>query len=46
MSVRIIQNRDVISPTDAYQMAVGKMCHDLAMKYANYWTKKQKAIKT
>jgi hypothetical protein len=46
MSVRIIQNRDVISPTDAYQMAVGKMGHDLAMKYADYWSKKQKAIKT
>ena len=46
MSVRIIQNRDVISPTDAYQMAVGKMGHDLAMKYADYFSKKQKAIKT
>ena len=39
-------NGDIISSTDAYQMAVGKMGHDLAMKYANYWTKKQKAIKT
>jgi len=46
MSVRIIQNRDVISSTDAYQMAVGKMGHDLAMKYADYFSKKQKAIKT
>jgi hypothetical protein len=27
-------------------MAVGKMGHDLAMKYADYWSKKQKAIKT
>jgi hypothetical protein len=46
MGVLIMTNRDVISSTDAYQMAVGKMGHDLAMKYANYWTKKQKAIKT
>ena len=41
-----IINGDVISSTDAYQMAVGKMGHDLAMKYADYWSKKQKAIKT
>jgi len=41
-----MKNGDIISSTDAYQMAVGKMGHDLAMKYANYWTKKQKAIKT
>ena len=46
MSVRIMQNGDVISATDAYQMAVGKMGHDLAMKYADYFSKKQKAIKT
>jgi hypothetical protein len=46
MSVRIMQNGDVISSTDAYQMAVGKMGHDLAMKYADYFSKKQKAIKT
>lgn len=46
MSVRIMQNGDVISSTDAYQMAVGKMGHDLAMKYADYFGKKQKAIKT
>lgn len=41
-----MQNGDVISSTDAYQMAVGKMGHDLAMKYADYFGKKQKAIKT
>ena len=41
-----IINGDVISSTDAYQMAVGKMGHDLAMKYADYFSKKQKAIKT
>ena len=41
-----MQNGDVISSTDAYQMAVGKMGHDLAMKYADYFSKKQKAIKT
>jgi hypothetical protein len=46
MGVLIMTNGDIISSTDAYQMAVGKMGHDLAMKYANYWTKKQKAIKT
>jgi len=46
MSVRIMQNGNVISSTDAYQMAVGKMGHDLAMKYADYFSKKQKAIKT
>ena len=34
------------SPTDAYQMALPKMGHDLAMKYADYFGKKQKAIKT
>ena len=45
MSVRIMQNGDVISSTDAYQMAVGKMGHDLAMKYADYFSKKKKAIK-
>ena len=46
MSVRIMKNGDVISSTDVYQMAVGKMGHDLAMKYADYFSKKQKAIKT
>ena len=45
MPMQII-NGDVISSTDAYQMAVGKMGHDLAMKYADYFSKKQKAIKT
>ena len=34
------------SPTDAYQMALPKMGHDLAMKYSDYFAKKQKAIKT
>ena len=46
MSVRIMKNGDVISSTDVYQMAVGKMGHDLAMKYTDYFRKKQKAIKT
>ena len=41
-----IINGDVISSTDAYQMAVGKMGHDLAMKYADYFSKKQKQQKT
>ena len=45
MPMQII-NGDVISSTDAYQMAVGKMGHDLAMKYADYFSKKQKAIRT
>ena len=45
MPMQII-NGDVISSTDAYQLAVGKMGHDLAMKYADYFSKKQKAIKT
>ena len=39
-------NGDIISSTDAYQMALPKMGHDLAMKYADYFAKKQKAIKT
>ena len=34
------------SPTDAYQMALPKMGHELANKYADYFAKKQKAIKT
>ena len=33
------------SPTDAYQLALPKMGHDLANKYADYFTKKQLAIK-
>ena len=45
MPMQII-NGDVISSTDAYQMAVGKMGHDLAMKYADYFSTKQKTIKT
>ena len=45
MPMQII-NGDVISSTDAYQMAVGKMGHDLAMKYADYFSKKQKQQKT
>ena len=39
-------NGDIISNPDAYQMALPKMGHDLAMKYADYFGKKQKAIKT
>lgn len=34
------------SSTDAYQGAVKIMSHDYANKYANYWSKKQKVIKT
>ena len=41
-----MKNGDIISSTDAYQMALPKMGHDLAMKYADYFAKKQKAIKT
>ena len=41
-----MKNGDIISSTDAYQMALPKMGHDLAMKYADYFGKKQKAIKT
>ena len=32
--------------TDAYQGAAKIMSHDYANKYANYWSKKQKVIKT
>ena len=32
--------------TDAYQAAAKIMSHDYANKYANYWTKKNKVIKT
>ena len=32
--------------TDAYQAAAKIMSHDYANKYANYWSKKQKVIKT
>jgi hypothetical protein len=46
MGVLIMKNGDIISGTDAYQMALPKMGHDLAMKYADYFRKKQKAIKT
>jgi len=41
-----MKNGDIISGTDAYQMALPKMGHDLAMKYTDYFRKKQKAIKT
>ena len=34
------------SSTDAYQMAAKIMSHEYANKYANYWSKKQKVIKT
>ena len=34
------------SSTDAYQAALKIMSHDYANKYANYWQKKQKVIKT
>ena len=34
------------SSTDAYQAASKIMSHDYANKYANYWSKKQKVIKT
>ena len=34
------------SSTDAYQGAVKIMSHEYANKYANYWSKKQKVIKT
>jgi len=46
MGVLLMTNGDIISSTDAYQMALPKMGHDLAMKYADYFAKKQKAIKT
>ena len=32
--------------TDAYQAAAKIMSHEYANKYANYWTKKNKVIKT
>ena len=32
--------------TDAYQGALKIMGHDYANKYANYWTKKNKTIKS
>ena len=32
--------------TDAYQAAVKIMGHDYANKYANYWSKKNKTIKS
>ena len=32
--------------TDAYQSAAKIMSHEYANKYANYWTKKNKVIKT
>ena len=34
------------SSTDAYQAASKIMSHDYANKYANYWSKKQKTIKS
>ena len=34
------------SSTDAYQAAAKIMSHDYANKYANYWSKKNKVIKT
>ena len=34
------------SGTDAYQVASKIMSHDYANKYANYWSKKQKTIKS
>ena len=34
------------SSTDAYQPAAKIMSHDYANKYANYWSKKNKVIKT
>ena len=34
------------SSTDAYQAAAKIMSHDYANKYANYWSKKQKTIKS
>ena len=40
------KNGDIISNTDAYQMALPKMGHDLAMKYADYFAKKSRQIKT
>ena len=35
-----------ISVTDAYQSALKIMSHDYANKYANYFAKKQKTIKS
>jgi hypothetical protein len=46
MGVLIMKNGDIISSTDAYEMALPKMGHTLANKYANYFGKKQLAIKT
>ena len=40
------KNGDIISNTDAYQMALPKMGHDLAMKYSDYFAKKSRQIKT
>ena len=39
---------DYISSTDAYQAALAteRMGHDLANKYANYYAKKSRAIRT
>jgi len=34
------------SSTDAYQAAAKIMSHEYANKYANYWSKKNKVIKT
>ena len=34
------------SSTDAYQSAAKIMSHEYANKYANYWSKKNKVIKT
>ena len=34
------------SSTDAYQGALKIMGHDYANKYANYWSKKNKTIKS
>ena len=34
------------SSTDAYQAAAKIMSHDYANKYANYWMKKNRTIKT
>ena len=37
---------NINSGTDAYQSAIKIMGHDYANKYANYWSKKNKTIKS
>ena len=40
------KNGDIISNTDAYQMALPKMNNELANKYSDYFAKKSKQTKT